>query len=168
MTPEEEEVDQKRAYANLRAMVDGWERDGIKLKKVDLETPVMTIPGSALHPYQQKGHTGEFFAKIEGEFTPSWKNPPPEDTPTFHTPDVVARTGVTYRQLTHWIDKGYISPSHHRGRGSGDPHVFTEEDVREIEDIRDLIEQGMSLQRITDLNPDTRSRVLTAIKGALE
>lgn len=62
------------------------------------------------------------------------------------TPEVVAATGLSFRQVDYWCRVGLISPSARPARGSGDPasrgRLWSAEDVARLCRVRELIDEG--------------------------
>jgi len=61
--------------------------------------------------------------------------------PAYTADNVVKATGLTYRQLDHYIRRGYIQMSNPTP-GSGVPRLFTGEQLDRIGTIQALIEAG--------------------------
>jgi len=68
----------------------------------------------------------------------------------YTTREVCERTGFSYRQLTYWITRGYLTPSH-RGVGKGSRHLFSGEDVAALIALRD------SMSRVFRVPPEAFS-----------
>lgn len=67
----------------------------------------------------------------------------------FTTPQVARLASVEPRNLSYWIDSGLVRPERRaRGRGIGLGHEFGFRGLVEVRTIRDLRDQGLSLQRI--------------------
>ena len=61
----------------------------------------------------------------------------------FTSRDVVARTGITPRQLQWWDERGIVSP-----RREGHRRLYSMEDLAEVAVICELRLRGFSLQRV--------------------
>jgi DNA-binding transcriptional MerR regulator len=61
----------------------------------------------------------------------------------FTSAEVIARTGITARQLQWWDERGIVSPSR-----EGHKRLYSLDDLAEIAVICDLRERGFSLQRV--------------------
>jgi DNA-binding transcriptional MerR regulator len=70
------------------------------------------------------------------------------------TTEVVRETGVSVRQLHYWEYQGYITPSLQRGRTSGVPHQWSDEDVRQIKLAKKLVDYGFMPSAIWKEGPD--------------
>lgn len=62
--------------------------------------------------------------------------------------EVCDLTGVTYRQLNHWVITGLVTPSLAAAEGSGTQRMFSDEDVAEIALIKHLVDLGVEISRI--------------------
>ena len=65
--------------------------------------------------------------------------------------EVCARTGLTYRQLDHWVRVGVIKPSLRRAEGSGTYRLWSDEDVRilrVLNDMRGVADDTVDLSRL--------------------
>lgn len=52
--------------------------------------------------------------------------------------DVLAKTGITYRQLNYWCAKGILPDQDAKGPGTGKTREFTENDIQMIEQVTAL------------------------------
>lgn len=63
----------------------------------------------------------------------------------YMTGEVYAITGVTFRQLTYWDERGLISPSIARHGGSGQPRLYSYADLLVVATTKALLDDGASL-----------------------
>lgn len=52
---------------------------------------------------------------------------------------VVARTGISYRQLDYWTRRGWFSPVEGSGQGKGNPRRWYPEILEEVADLLERI-----------------------------
>jgi hypothetical protein len=62
----------------------------------------------------------------------------------YSTPEVEHRTGFTKRIIHYLIERGIVEPSFHRGEGSGDPHIWSYDDIKKLRRAKKRIEWGMT------------------------
>ncbi|HZQ85828.1 MAG TPA: MerR family transcriptional regulator [Acidimicrobiales bacterium] len=72
------------------------------------------------------------------------------------THEAAKRSGLTYRQLTYWIKAGIITPSVRTAAGTGERHRWSDGDVRMLRRVRQLLDAGVSLQRVRSALPFIR------------
>ena len=66
---------------------------------------------------------------------------------------VVARTGLTYRQIDHWIRFGAITIEDGTDHGSGNSRVFRLQEVNDLEAIAKIVR----IARAAGFSPDRRA-----------
>lgn len=62
--------------------------------------------------------------------------------------ELIADTGITYRQLDYWTRTGLITPLDATRPGSGHLHRFTDHELAKVRTVRSLLDAGVSLQII--------------------
>lgn len=79
---------------------------------------------------------------------------------------VCEQADVSYRQLNYWAERGVAVPSIHVSSGSGDPHVWSPEDVRLVGTLGALASIGCKVENLgpfsrwwADAEPPAGSRV---------
>ena len=72
--------------------------------------------------------------------------------------DVLAKTGISYRQLNYWCAKGLLPDQDAKGPGTGKSRDFTEDDLKMIVQITTLAEtlRGFGLFPVRYLTPAER------------
>jgi len=79
---------------------------------------------------------------------------------------VEAVTGLTRRQILHWIRLGVVTPTGHVGKGGCDHgHVFTIDDVAVIAAAKRLRDQGLGTPQIKEALAVVRSKVVEGWVG---
>jgi DNA-binding transcriptional MerR regulator len=66
----------------------------------------------------------------------------------FRVPDVCRIVGITYRQLDYWARTDLVSPSIRDASGSGTQRLYSFEDLVTLRVIKNLLDTGISLQRV--------------------
>lgn len=66
----------------------------------------------------------------------------------FRGPQVCKIVGITYRQLDYWARTGLALPSIQPAQGSGSQRLYSFEDLVELKLIKNLLDTGVSLQRV--------------------
>lgn len=84
-----------------------------------------------------------------------------DDLVGYRGPAVCKVTGVTYRQLDYWTTTGLVSPSVRSAEGSGSQRLYSFEDVLQLKVIKQLLNTGVSLQRIRQAIEFVRERGLS-------
>lgn len=65
-------------------------------------------------------------------------------------------SGLSYRQIDYWLRTGIVTPSIAEARGSGTQRRWSEEDILLLRRARQLLDAGISLQRIRSAVPFIR------------
>lgn len=78
----------------------------------------------------------------------------------YRGPNVCKIVGVSYRQLDHWTTTGLITPSVRAAQGSGSQRLYSFSDIVELKVIKNLLDTGISLQRIRKAIEFVRARKL--------
>jgi DNA-binding transcriptional MerR regulator len=66
----------------------------------------------------------------------------------FRVPEVTKLVGISYRQLDYWARTGLVSPSVREAGGSGTQRVYSFQDLVVLKAIKELLDTGVSLQKI--------------------
>ncbi len=66
----------------------------------------------------------------------------------FRGPQVCKIVGITYRQLDYWARTGLATPSVQAAQGSGSQRLYSFEDLVELKLIKNLLDTGVSLQKV--------------------
>jgi DNA-binding transcriptional MerR regulator len=66
----------------------------------------------------------------------------------FRVPEVCRIVGITYRQLDYWARTELVVPSIRGASGSGSQRLYSFEDLVTLRVIRNLLDTGISLQRV--------------------
>lgn len=66
----------------------------------------------------------------------------------YRAPQVCKLVGITYRQLDYWARTGLIIPSLAKAHGSGSQRLYSFSDVVQLKVIKNLLDAGMSLNKI--------------------
>ncbi|WP_419919590.1 MerR family transcriptional regulator [Candidatus Poriferisocius sp.] len=69
-------------------------------------------------------------------------------TVDFSSPQTVAITGITYRQLDHWTRTGLVRSTAQKAEGSGSRRRYSYNDLLELKLIKRLLDEGIALQRV--------------------
>ncbi|MGZ8566869.1 MAG: MerR family transcriptional regulator [Actinomycetota bacterium] len=83
----------------------------------------------------------------------------------FRVPEVQRIVGITYRQLDYWARTDLVVPSVRDASGSGTQRLYSFQDLVTLRVIKNLIDAGVSLQRIRKAVEHLRSmdRPLAAV-----
>ena len=85
-----------------------------------------------------------------------------EDGPVgYRGPAVCKIVGISYRQLDYWTTTGLITPSVRDAEGSGTQRLYAFEDIVQLKVIKNLLDAGVSLQRIRAALEFVRERGLS-------
>jgi DNA-binding transcriptional MerR regulator len=66
----------------------------------------------------------------------------------YRVPEVCKIVGITYRQLDYWDRTGLVEPSIKGAAGSGTKRLYSFQDLVTLRVIRNLLDTGVSLQRV--------------------
>jgi DNA-binding transcriptional MerR regulator len=66
----------------------------------------------------------------------------------YRVPEVCKLVGISYRQLDYWARTGLVTPSVRDAGGSGTQRLYSFRDLVELRVIKNLLDTGVSLQRI--------------------
>ncbi len=84
-----------------------------------------------------------------------------EDGPIgYRGPAVCKIVGISYRQLDYWTTTGLVTPSVRDADGSGSQRLYSFEDIVQLRIIKNLLDTGVSLQRIRTAIEFVRERGL--------
>lgn len=84
-----------------------------------------------------------------------------EDGPTgYRGPAVCSIVGISYRQLDYWTTTGLVTPSVRDADGSGSQRLYAFDDIVQLRIIKNLLDTGVSLQRIRTAIDFVRERGL--------
>jgi DNA-binding transcriptional MerR regulator len=70
------------------------------------------------------------------------------DAEGYRVPEVCKVVGISYRQLDYWARTGLVTPSVRDAGGSGTQRVYSFQDLVQLKVIKNLLDTGVSLQRI--------------------
>jgi len=85
-----------------------------------------------------------------------------EDGPMgYRGPAVCKIVGITYRQLDYWTTTDLVTPSVRDAEGSGTQRLYAFEDIVVLKVIKNLLDAGVSLQRIRAALDYVRERNLS-------
>lgn len=70
------------------------------------------------------------------------------DAEGYRVPEVCKLVGISYRQLDYWARTGLVTPSVRDAGGSGTQRLFSFQDLVQLKVIKNLLDTGVSLQRI--------------------
>ncbi len=79
----------------------------------------------------------------------------------YRGPAVCKVVGITYRQLDYWTTTGLVTPSVRDAEGSGSQRLYSFEDIVQLKVIKNLLNTGVSLQRIRKAIEFVRERGLS-------
>jgi DNA-binding transcriptional MerR regulator len=86
---------------------------------------------------------------------------------TFTTREVVARTGISPRQLQWWDEQGIVVPAR-----AGHQRIYSLDDLAEVAVLRELRQRGFSLQKIRRvvrfLQKELGKRLVETVSAASE
>jgi len=66
----------------------------------------------------------------------------------YRVPEVCKIVGITYRQLDYWARTDLVTPSIRDATGSGSQRLYSFEDLVTLRVIKNLLDTGVSLQRV--------------------
>ena len=66
----------------------------------------------------------------------------------YRVPEVCRVIGISYRQLDYWARTGLVTPSVRDAGGSGTQRLYSFRDLVQLKVIKNLLDTGVSLQRI--------------------
>ncbi len=66
----------------------------------------------------------------------------------YRIPDVLRLARITYRQLDYWARTSLVRPSVRDAEGSGTQRLYSFEDVLQLKLIKQLLDTGVSLQKV--------------------
>ena len=66
----------------------------------------------------------------------------------YRVPEVCKIVGITYRQLDYWARTELVTPSVRDASGSGSQRLYSFEDLVALRVIKNLLDTGVSLQRV--------------------
>lgn len=87
------------------------------------------------------------------------------DNQGYRAPDVVRIVGVSYRQLDYWARTDLVTPSLRDASGSGTQRLYAFRDLVLLRSIKDLLDTGVSLQRIRKAMEFLREHLREAPEG---
>lgn len=79
----------------------------------------------------------------------------------YRGPAVCRVVDITYRQLDYWATTGLVEPSVRDAEGSGSQRLYSFEDIVTLKIIKQLLDVGVSLQRIRRAIEYVRDRGLS-------
>jgi DNA-binding transcriptional MerR regulator len=79
----------------------------------------------------------------------------------YRGPAVCSIVGISYRQLDYWTTTGLVVPSVRDAEGSGSQRLYAFEDIVTLKVIKNLLDTGVSLQRIRTAVDFIRERGLS-------
>lgn len=93
----------------------------------------------------------------------------------FRAPEACHIVGITYRQLDYWTRTNLVRPSLEEARGSGTRRLYSFRDLVLLKAVKDLIDAGMSLQKVreaidyvrTAVSEDPTETTLVARQGTI-
>lgn len=83
----------------------------------------------------------------------------------YRVPDVCKVVGISYRQLDYWARTGLVTPSIREAEGSGTQRLYSFQDLVQLRVIKQLIETGVSLQKIRQAVAYLREKMQTQPSG---
>ncbi len=75
----------------------------------------------------------------------------------YRGPQACKIVGITYRQLDYWTRTGLIVPSIQAAVGSGSQRLYSFNDLLQLRIIKNLLDAGMSLQKVREALDYARS-----------
>jgi DNA-binding transcriptional MerR regulator len=82
-----------------------------------------------------------------------------EDGPSgYRGPQVCKIVGISYRQLDYWTTTKLVTPSVRDAEGSGSQRLYSFEDIVRLRIIKNLLDTGISLQKIRKAMDYVRDR----------
>lgn len=79
----------------------------------------------------------------------------------YRGPAVCKAVGITYRQLDYWTTTELVRPSVRDAGGSGSQRLYSFDDIVKLKVIKNLLDAGVSLQRIRQALEFVRDRGLS-------
>ncbi len=79
----------------------------------------------------------------------------------YRGPAVCKIVGISYRQLDYWTTTGLVQPSVRGADGSGSQRLYAFNDVLQLKIVKNLLDTGVSLQRIRAAIEYVRERGLS-------
>ncbi len=79
----------------------------------------------------------------------------------YRGPAVCKIVGISYRQLDYWTTTGLVQPSVRMADGSGSQRLYAFDDVLQLKIVKNLLDTGVSLQRIRAAIEYVRERGLS-------
>ncbi|CAN5431352.1 hypothetical protein BH23ACT7_BH23ACT7_26990 [soil metagenome] len=79
----------------------------------------------------------------------------------YRGPAVCKIVGISYRQLDYWTTTGLVTPSIRDAEGSGSQRLYGFEDIVMLKVVKNLLDAGVSLQRIRSAIEFVRERGLS-------
>jgi DNA-binding transcriptional MerR regulator len=83
----------------------------------------------------------------------------------YRAPEVAKLVGVSYRQLDYWARTGLVTPSVRDAGGSGTQRLYGFQDMVLLRSIKDLLETGVTLQKIRKAMEFLRDHLQEAPEG---
>jgi len=75
----------------------------------------------------------------------------------YRGPQACKIVGITYRQLDYWTRTGLIAPTIQAAVGSGSQRLYSFNDLLQLRIIKNLLDAGMSLQKVREALDYARS-----------
>lgn len=79
----------------------------------------------------------------------------------YRGPAVCKIVGISYRQLDYWTTTGLVHASVRSADGSGSQRLYSFDDIVELKVVKNLLDTGVSLQRIRSAIEFVRERGLS-------
>ena len=76
--------------------------------------------------------------------------------PTLTLPQLASLTGVEYRTLHNWVNRGLVTASQEQARGSGTQKIFTRDDALTAYVFADLRRSGVELRKLEEVAAELR------------
>ena len=81
-----------------------------------------------------------------------------DDRVGYRGPTACKIVGITYRQLDYWARTDLVSPSVRTASGSGSQRLYSFDDVVALKVVKNLVDTGVSLQKIRRAIDELRER----------
>ncbi len=81
-----------------------------------------------------------------------------DDAVGYRGPTVCKIVGITYRQLDYWDRTELVQPSVRGAQGSGSQRLYSFDDVVALKVVKNLVDTGVSLQKIRKAIDELRER----------
>lgn len=81
-----------------------------------------------------------------------------DDAVGYRGPTVCKIVGITYRQLDYWDRTELVQPSVRGATGSGSQRLYSFDDIVALKVVKNLVDTGVSLQKIRKAIDELRSR----------